>query len=1041
MGTVLRALLRLPSADRQRYYERIFAAAGVSTTLGGPDDPSADLLIYDVPLGRHGWLEAELGARTSHKPALVVAESYAEVALILRRSGAAYCPYAIPDDLSAALHAFATPKSPAEFENELDFGPAHLEIIEQIAMGRRLSETLERIVRLAEAGTEGGLCTVLLLGDDRRVLLGAAPNVPAAFANAYVGRPIGPEEGSCGAAMALAVPVLVSDIASHPNWVKYRDAALAAGLRSCWSVPIFSADGAVLGAFALYYREPREPSASEFAWVRRASHLAAIAVMRERAERALRVSEARYRQIVDTAYEGVWLVDAQAHTSFVNARTAHLLGYSAEEMLGKSLFDFMDASERADAERQMLRRFQKISEQHEFKFRRKDGSVLWAIVAASPLLDERGNAVGALGMLTDITRLKRAEATLNDNELELRTIFDNAALGIALVDEAGRTRRSNPAFQKMLGYSGEELAQMSYTEFTHADDIEPDVEAYRRLLNGEVSSYQREKRFVHRSGAVVWGRLTASVVRTEAGIQLGIGLVEDITAHKLAQARIAAQAFLLDNAKDAILVRSFEGVVEYWNRGAERLYGWSSEEALGRNVADFLYAEPSALAKAQQRLLADGSWNGELLQQTQSGQAVMVECRWTLTREANGSPAKVLCINSDVTEKKRLEAQVIATQRMESLGTLAGGIAHDLNNILAAIVANVSLALEDVGQDHPARLALSEINDASLRAAALVRQILTFSRPRPPERRVIHLELVVAEALRLLRATLPASIRIESTLSPTTPAVLADATQVHQVVMNLATNAAHALRERGGVLCVHCEGVFVESPRALTLGELRAGPYTRLVVEDNGAGMSERTLARIFDPFFTTKPPGEGTGLGLSVVHGVMRGHEGGIEVRSAQGRGSRFDLYFPAVKDATEPLSVPDPSCARGGGERILCVDDEASILRATKVLLERLGYAVVTHTEPDRALAELEVEGAHFDAIVTDSVMPILWGVDFVRKLLERQPDVPIVMMSGLLEPDLETSLRELGVREFVSKPATIEELGAALRRVLSARAARPA
>jgi PAS domain S-box-containing protein len=801
-----------------------------------------------------------------------------------------------------------------------------------------------------------------------------------------------------------------------------------------------SSNGGVLGSFALYYREPREPNEREVAWVRRAGHLAAIAVMRDRAEQALRASEARYRQIVDTAYEGVWLVDDKARTSFVNARAAELLGYSVDEMLGRSLFEFMDPDERAFAEGQMLRRFQKISEQHEFKFRRKDGTTLWALVAASPLLDEQGAAVGALGMLTDITRLKHAEATLRDNELELRTIFESAAIGIALVDEEGRPRRSNTALQKMLGYSGDELARMRFAEFTHPDDAGSDLESYRRMLAGEISSYQLEKRFLHRSGHVVWGRLTASLVRIEGRALFGIGMVEDITANKLAQARISAQAALLDQATDAILVRSSEGVIEYWNRGAQRLYGWSSEEVVGRNVVDLLYRDPVQYFGAQNRLLAEGSWSGELVQQTQSGQQVTVECRWTLARDESGGTGKVLAINTDVTDKKRLEAQIISAQRMESLGTLAGGIAHDFNNILAAIVANVSLARDDVGYDHPAQMALSEINDASLRAAALVRQILTFSRRRPPERRVIRLDAVVTEALKLLRATLPASIRIETALDADAPAVFADPTQVHQVVMNLGTNAAHAMRERGGVLGIRCEGVSLEGSRGLALGELQPGSYTRLVIEDNGVGMSRDTLKRVFEPFFTTKGPGEGTGLGLSVVHGVMRAHEGGVEVVSNEGEGSRFELYFPATPATYEQAMRANQASIRGRGERILCVDDELSILRATTLILERLGYEAVPHSEPARALAELSAP-THFDAIVTDCSMPTIWGLEFVREVLARRPSIPIVMMSGLLEPGLERALRDVGVREFVSKPATVEELGAALSRSINAHASAPA
>jgi PAS domain S-box-containing protein len=1011
-------------------------AANVEECHARTKEGSWDVFICDVPRGDGALLDG-LPPRMLGPATIVVADSFAEVASAGKSLGALICPYGVEVDLVAAVRVASAAASAAETATTaLEFERGQRAIIEQMVTGSPLSLTLERIVHLVEEHGDGALCTILLLDENQRLEMGAAPSVSPEFAAAYNGLRIGPDEGSCGAAMYLRREFGVLDIETHPNWTKYREVALAAGLRSAWSTPILSGDGDVLGAFALYYREPREPTEREHSWVQRATHLAAIAVAQSRTEEALRASEARYRQIVDTAYEGVWLLDSGARTSFVNARIAELLGYSVDEMLGRSLFDFMEPEARAAAEEQFLRRLRKISEQHEFKFRRKDGESLWALVAASPLSDEQGQVIGALGMVTDITRQKRAEETLKRSELELRALFENSAIGIALVDSEGRARRSNRALQKMLGYSEEELAVMRFSDFTHPDDVDNDVSLHRRMLNGEISSYQMEKRYLHRNGSVVWSRLTASFVRMEGDQFLGIGLVEDVTAHKLAQARISAQAALLDQATDAILVRGCDGVVDYWNLGAERLYGWSSAEAVGRNVAEFLYKNPKAFHDVQARLLAAGSWNGELLHVTRDGREVTVEGHWTLNHDERGAPHSVLAINTDVTEKKRLEAQVISAQRMESLGTLAGGIAHDFNNILAAILANVSLASDDLEPDHPVQAALAEINEAGLRAAALVRQILTFSRRRAPERRVIRLDSVADEALKLLRATLPASIRIDSRLDPAAPEIFADPTQVHQVVMNLGTNAAHAMRERGGVLRVSCEGALLDDDRTLTLGELKAGHYARLVVEDTGSGMGPETLKRIFDPFFTTKSPGEGTGLGLSVVHGVLRAHDGAIEVQSSEGSGTRFELYFPVAEVPSERVVPRAPGSLRGHGECVLYIDDEVPIVRATTLLLERLGYEVVAYTQPDQALAEMARGRRHFDAVVTDCAMPLIWGLDFVREIQRLDPHIPIVMTSGLIEAHVEQALRELGIYEFVSKPASVEELGNALTRLLRQR-----
>ncbi|HWA73096.1 MAG TPA: PAS domain S-box protein [Polyangiaceae bacterium] len=1041
---MLRALLCVESPARAAWFAQALAGyeAPIDWVVAGDAaaaasrlrDGSWDLLLCDVAAGRASVLD---GLPASHErdgvPLLIVAASFLEVASASYRLQGLVVPEGSREHLLQAIATTRTALGLPQGASQ-SFERGQREIVERIARGAPLDEALERIVRLVEQQAEGMACTILLLDAEQRVMTVTAPSLPAEFSRAIEGIAIGPKEGSCGAAMYERRRVIVDDIATHENWEKYRDLALSFGLRAAWSTPIWSGQGDVLGAFAMYYREPRKPSERECSWVERASYLAAIALLRHRAEQSLRASEARYRQMVDTAYEGVWLLDSQARTTFVNARTAELFGYAPEEMLGRSLFDFIDESERAEVQARLARRKRSISEQHEICYRRKNGEPLWALVAASPIHDERGNVVGALGMLTDITRLKQVEATLKHNELELRTIFDHAAIGIALVDEQGRPRRSNRAFQNMLGYSAAELREMPFPAFTHADDAATDFGLYQRMLAGELTSYQIEKRFLHREGQVVWGRLTASLVRELEGEPvLGIGMVEDITQQKRAEARISAQAALLDQAKDAILVRSCEGVIEYWNKGAERLYGWSSAEAVGRNVSELLFYRPEVFRAAQERLLEAGAWNGEVEHVTRSGEQVIVESSWTLIRDDSGRPQSVLAINSDVTEKKRLEAQVFAVQRMESLGTLAGGIAHDFNNILAAILANLTLAAGDLGPDHPVQSALSEINQASLRAAALVRQILTFSRQSEPERRAVGLALVAGEAIKLLRATLPVSVSIETRFERDVPEIFADATQVHQVVMNLGTNAAHAMSERGGVLRIECERALVSQALRTSLGELRPGTYARLVVEDQGAGMDAATIERIFDPFFTTKGLGKGTGLGLSVVHGVLRAHEGGVTVQSTPAKGTRFELYFPAAQAAVERAAAQRKALPRGRGERLLCVDDEGPIVRATTRLLERIGYEVVAHTEPRKALAELALESARFDAVVSDCSMPNLWGLEFVREIFRLRPGMPIVMTSGFIDPALERSLRELGIREFVAKPATIAELGAALDRLL--------
>jgi len=413
----------------------------------------------------------------------------------------------------------------------------------------------------------------------------------------------------------------------------------------------------------------------------------------------------------------------------------------------------------------------------------------------------------------------------------------------------------------------------------------------------------------------------------------------------------------------------------------------------------------------------------------------------SISQLRHGSETTFTVILRDVSERAqaeqsrlKLEAQLLQVQKMEALGTLAGGIAHDFNNILMAIGGNVELARLDAGADSPLQHNLAEIGKATQRAADLVRQILTFSRRQPLERAVVNLHEVALEAAGLLRSMLPAGIELATKLAPDSPNVLADRTQLHQVLMNLVANAAQAIGRQPGRIEISLTGAILSGEA--TVAGLAPGRYARLGVTDNGPGIDAATRQHIFDPFFTTKPVGEGTGLGLAVVDGIVKRLGGAITVYSEPGRGCAFELYFPAAAAADAVVAVEPALSARraGSDQRVLYLDDEAALVLIGQAMLERLNYRVDAYTDAGQALAAFEADPAGFDALISDFNMPGTSGLELAAKVLRLRPDLPVALTSGLVTDDLLTQAQALGVREVIYKPHSLDDLAAALHRMLA-------
>jgi two-component system cell cycle sensor histidine kinase/response regulator CckA len=500
---------------------------------------------------------------------------------------------------------------------------------------------------------------------------------------------------------------------------------------------------------------------------------------------------------------------------------------------------------------------------------------------------------------------------------------------------------------------------------------------------------------------------------------------EERRARQRAEETIREQAALLDVAHDAILLCGLEGSLSFWNKGAERLYGWTAQEATGKNVSELLHKPlPSHLATARQTLLEKGKWSGELHQVTKDGKAMIVASSWTLVRDQEDKPRSILVINTDITEKKHLEAQLFRSQRMESLGTLAGGIAHDLNNVMAPILMAAQL-LQRIPTDDEAEKWLKIIETSVRRGRGMIKQVLTFARGVEGERCAIQVRHLIAELEKIIRDTFPRSIQIEANLPSDLRTIIGDSTQLYQVLLNLCVNARDAMPD-GGRLRIEAGNLLLEEHDLRRQPDAKPGPYVVLTVSDTGTGISPQVIERVFDPFFTTKGVGQGTGLGLSTALGFVKSHGGFMNVYSEVGRGTEFKVYLPAqVTAATRQPEEERPELPKGNGELVLVVDDEATILEMMKATLEAHGYRVLTAKDGTEAVASCAQHQKAISVVVTDMMMPLMDGPATIRALHKLDPAVKVIAVSGLMEDKKCAGLAETGATRFLEKPYTTEQL----------------
>ncbi|MBF0550909.1 MAG: PAS domain S-box protein [Deltaproteobacteria bacterium] len=764
---------------------------------------------------------------------------------------------------------------------------------------------------------------------------------------------------------------------------------------------------------------------------------------RKQAEEALFKSEKRYRLLFDHAPIGIVHFDHKGIHLASNQKFSDITGTPRERLIGFNALEKIRDQQLLQAVKAALDGRLGYYEGNYLSVTSGKVTPIRAVFQQIPYGD--GAFYGAMGIIEDVSVQKRTEQALAAEKERLAVTLSSIGDGVIGTDLAGNVTLLNRVAENLTGWPEEEaIGRPLARVFPIINQITRQVcedPVSKVLKSGRIITLANHTVLISRTGAEMIIADSAAPILDENGVLLGVVLVfRDTTEQKRAEFALQNKTEELDRffslVLDLLCIADTQGFFRRVNPAWEKTLGYGREELEGSKFLDFVHPEDlESTLRAVDRLSAQE----EVYDFVNRYRCKDGSYRWIEWRSSPDAAGLIYAAAHDITDRRRaeedrkkLEAQLRQAQKMEAIGTLAGGIAHDFNNILGSIFGYTQLAMDDAGSGEVNPEFLEEILNAGKRARDLVKQILTISRQTEQEKKPVEVASILKESIKLIRASLPANIIIEQEISVKESIILGDPTQIHQVVINLCTNAAHAMPEDGGVLGIKLSELFLDTDSAARYINLKPGRYLKLTVSDTGQGMDSSILERIFDPFFTTKELGKGTGMGLAIVHGIVKNHGGAVSVNSVPGQGSAFNILLPMLQGQPESTDNYAETIPRGT-ETILLIDDEPGLLDTGKRILERLGYRVTTKTSGVDALDAFMAQSASFDLIITDMAMPNMTGDKLAREILRLRPNMPIILCTGFSEAVNEERARDIGVRGFLMKPFDVRILAKLIRKVL--------